>query len=178
MIQYFTILIYRWPVPNEISGWSQLLNEDHKHCDCACSPIDCILIRARREIEIEHPIAAQRSSNSCGRSYLHLRSAARNPFRLPMLRSVCFPVTVNDPVGPTGPWTTTWMPNSCALQVHFLSVAEGIATLCASGARRVEMMIITGLQDLAADVTTAVGALHAELLLVVFLAVRHPISVE
>lgn len=41
-----------------------------------------------------------------------------------------------------------------------------------------EMMIITGLQDFAAYVTIAVGTFHPELLLIILLAVRHPVSVE
>jgi len=41
-----------------------------------------------------------------------------------------------------------------------------------------EMMVVAGLQNLAANVTVAIGALYSKLLLVIFLAVRHAVSVE
>lgn len=63
------------------------------------------------------------------------------------------------------------MPDRRALEVHLLAVAEGIAALGAAGAGRVEVMVVAGLEDFSADVALAVGALHAERLLVVLLAV-------
>lgn len=94
-----------------------------------------------------------------------------------MLRGVDVPVSVHDAVRSGGSRTATRVPYSRALQIHLLPVAERIAAFRAACAGRVEMMVVTGLQDLAADVTIAVGALHPELLLVILLAVRHAVSV-
>lgn len=63
------------------------------------------------------------------------------------------------------------MPNRRALQIHFLAIAERVAALRAPSASRVEMMVVSRLQDLAADVPLAVSALHAERLLIILLAV-------
>lgn len=63
------------------------------------------------------------------------------------------------------------MPNRRALQIHLFAVAEGVAALGTPGTGRVEVVVVSRLQDLAADVPLAVGALHAERLLIVLLAV-------
>lgn len=86
-------------------------------------------------------------------------------------------MSVYDAVGSGGSWTTARMPNRGALQVHLLAVAERVAAFRATRAGRVEMMIVTCLQDLSADETVAIGALHSELLLVILLAVRHTVPV-
>lgn len=65
------------------------------------------------------------------------------------------------------------MPNSAALQVHFLAIAEGIAALGAARTGWMEVMVVACLQHFAADETIAVGALHPEALLVALLAIRH-----
>lgn len=71
----------------------------------------------------------------------------------------------------SGPWTTTRVPNGCALQVHLLSIPKWVTTLGASGTRRVEVVVIPRLQHLAANVAVAVGTLYPKLGLVVLLAV-------
>lgn len=63
------------------------------------------------------------------------------------------------------------MPNRRALQIHFLAIAEWIAALRATGAGRVEVMVIAGLEHFAADVTLAISAFDAEGLLVILFAV-------
>lgn len=95
-----------------------------------------------------------------------------------MLRRVGLRVTVDDAVGGGGSWTAPRVPDGGSLQEHLLAIAEGIAALGATSARRVEVMVLAGLQDLAAYVPVAVRALNAELFLVVFLAIRHPVSVK
>jgi hypothetical protein len=67
--------------------------------------------------------------------------------------------------------TAARMPDCRALEVHFLAVTEGIAALRAASAGRVKVMVVTSLENLATDVALAVSTLHAEGLLVVFLAV-------
>lgn len=76
-------------------------------------------------------------------------------------------------LGGTG--TATRMPNSAALQVHFLAIAKGIAALGAARTGWMEVMVVARLQHLAADETIAVGALHPEALLVALLAIRNRI---
>lgn len=71
--------------------------------------------------------------------------------------------------------TTAWMPDGAALQIHFLAIAKRITALGASRARRVEVMVLTGLQHLAADEAIAVGTLDAKRFLVALFAVRHTI---
>lgn len=63
------------------------------------------------------------------------------------------------------------MPNRCALQIHFFAVAEGVAALRTPSTGRVEVVVVSRLQNLAADVPLAVSALHAERLLIILLAV-------
>ena len=63
------------------------------------------------------------------------------------------------------------MPNSCALQEHFLSIAKRIATLGTSGAGWMKMIVFSSLQDLARDKSEAVGALHPKQVLIAFFAV-------
>lgn len=109
------------------------------------------------------------------RTYLHFRSTTGNPLRLSMLRS--FPVSVDNTVRSGGSWTAARMPDRGALQVHLLSVAERVAAFCATRTGRVEMMVVTRLQNFTADKAVAVGALNPELLLVVLLAVRHAVPV-
>lgn len=92
-----------------------------------------------------------------------------------MLWRVSFSVAVHDTIGSARARATAGMPNGSALQVHLLSIAERIATLGATGTSRVKMMIVTCLQHLSADVTIAIGAFHAEQLLVILLAIRHPV---
>ena len=75
------------------------------------------------------------------------------------------------------------MPNGRALQIHLLSVPEGIAALAAPGAGGVEVVVVPGLQHLARDEAVAVGTLHPVLLVVVLLAigaalVTHVLTVE
>lgn len=67
------------------------------------------------------------------------------------------------------------MPYRTTLQVHFLAIAERIATFGAPGARRMEVMIVTSLQHFAADVPITVGTLNTERFLEILLAVRHTI---
>ena len=43
-------------------------------------------------------------------------------------------------------WPAAGMPDGGALQEHLLAVAEGLATLGAAGARRVEVVVVTGLK--------------------------------
>lgn len=86
-------------------------------------------------------------------------------------------MSVDDTVGSGRSRTAARMPNGGALQVHLLPVAERVTAFRATRARRMEMMIVTGLQDLAADVAIAVSTLHPELLLVVLLAVRHAVPI-
>ena len=62
------------------------------------------------------------------------------------------------------------------LQIHLLAVSERVSALGAACAGRVEVVVVAGLQHLAADVALAVGALDAELGLVVLLAERLAIS--
>lgn len=93
-----------------------------------------------------------------------------------MLRSVSFTVTIDDAVRATGPWSATRMPYRGTLQVHLFPVPERITALGASRASRMKVMIITGLEDFAADVAVAVGALYAKLFLIILLAVRYPVS--
>jgi len=95
-----------------------------------------------------------------------------------MLRSVSIPVSVHDTIGSGRSWTAAWMPYSGTLQIHFFSIAERVAAFRAARASRMEMMVVTGLQDLAANVTVAIGALYSKLLLIILLAVRHAVSVE
>lgn len=71
--------------------------------------------------------------------------------------------------------TTSRMPYRTTLQVHFLAIAERIATFGAPGARRMEVMIVTSLQHFAADVPITVGTLNTERFLEILLAVRHTI---
>lgn len=111
-------------------------------------------------------------------SYLHLRCAAGNPFWFSMLWRVSFSVAVHDTIGSARTRATTGMPNGSALQVHLFSIAKRIATLGATGTSRVKMMIVTCLQHLSADVTIAIGAFHTEQLLIILLAIRHPVSVD
>lgn len=65
----------------------------------------------------------------------------------------------------------TRMPNRCALQIHFFAVAKRIAALGTASARRVKVMIVTGLQHFSTNVTLAVSTFDAEGLLVVLLTV-------
>ena len=95
-----------------------------------------------------------------------------------MLRRVSFAVAIHDTIWTARAWSATRMPNGGPLQVHLLSVTERIAALGATSAGRMKMMIVAGLQHLSADVTIAVGTFHTKLLLVIFLAVRHPVSVD
>lgn len=67
------------------------------------------------------------------------------------------------------------MPDRAALQVHLLAIAERIATLCAARARRMKVVVLAGLQHLAANEAAAVGALDAKQLLVALLAVRYAV---
>ena len=123
------------------------------------------------------------------RVYLHLGGAAGDALGLGsgggrrgcasgsrMLRRVGLGVAVDDAVGPRGPGPAARMPDRRPLQEHLLAVAEGIAAFGAARARRMEVVILAGLQHLAAYVAITVGALHAELLLVVSLAIRHAVS--
>lgn len=87
-------------------------------------------------------------------------------------------MAVHDTIGSARTRATTGMPNGSALQVHFFSIAKRIATLGATGTSRVKMMIVTCLQHLSADVTIAIGAFHTEQLLIILLAIRHPVSVD
>lgn len=112
------------------------------------------------------------------RTYLHLRSAAGNSFRFPMLRGMGVPVSIHDAIGSGGSWTAAWVPYGSTLQVHFFPVAKRVAAFRTAGASRMEMMVIAGLQNLAADVTVAIGAFYSKLLLIILLAVRHAVSVE
>lgn len=87
-------------------------------------------------------------------------------------------MSVDDAIGPGGSWATAWVPYGGTLQVHFLPIAERVAAFRAARAGRMEMMVVAGLQNLAADVTVAIGALYPKLLLIILLAVRHAVSVE
>lgn len=70
------------------------------------------------------------------------------------------------------------LPHIHTLQIHLLSVSKWITTLGASGTRRVEVVVVTCLQHLAADVTFAVGTLYPKLGLVVLLAIREAVPGE
>ena len=63
------------------------------------------------------------------------------------------------------------MPDGCALQEHFLSIAKRIATLGTPRARRMKMIVFSSLQDFARDKSEAVGALHPKQVLIAFFAV-------
>lgn len=95
-----------------------------------------------------------------------------------MLRGMGIPVSVHDTVGPGGSRAAARMPNGSALQVHLFPIAERVAAFRATRARRVEMMVVAGLQDLAADVAIAVRALYPKLLLIILLAVRHAVPAD
>lgn len=71
--------------------------------------------------------------------------------------------------------TAARVPDGVALQVHLLAVAKGVAALGAPRTGRVEVVVAARLQDLAADVSIAVGTLDTVRLLVALLAVRHPV---
>ena len=43
--------------------------------------------------------------------------------------------------------TTARMPDSRALEVHLLPVTEGVAALCTAGTGRVEVIVVSGLQN-------------------------------
>lgn len=83
--------------------------------------------------------------------------------------------TIEYNAGLGGAGTTAWMPNGTALQVHFLAIAEWIATLGAAGTGWMEVVVVASLEHLATDEPIAVGALDAKALLVALLAVRHRI---
>jgi len=70
------------------------------------------------------------------------------------------------------------MPYGSTLQVHFLPVAERVAAFRTARTGWMEMMVVAGLQNLAADVTIAIGAFYSKLLLIIFLTVRHAVSVK
>lgn len=81
----------------------------------------------------------------CNRTYLHLRSAAGDPLRFPMLRGVSI-VSVHDTIrSGGGSWTAARVPYGGTLQVHFLPVAERVAAFRAACAGRMEMMVVAGL---------------------------------
>lgn len=63
------------------------------------------------------------------------------------------------------------MPNRGALQIHLFTIAEGVAALGTPRTCRVEVVVVSRLQNLAADVPLAVSALHTERLLIILLAV-------
>lgn len=67
------------------------------------------------------------------------------------------------------------MPYCTTLQVHFLAISERIAALGTPGARRVEVMIVTSLEHLTANVSVAVGTLDPERFLEILLTVRDAI---
>lgn len=71
--------------------------------------------------------------------------------------------------------TTTWMPDSATLQIHFFSVPKGIATFRTTSTCWMKMMIISGLQHLSADKTIAIRTLDPEGLLIIFFAIRNTI---
>lgn len=92
-----------------------------------------------------------------------------------MLRGMGVPVSIHDAIGSGGSWTAAWVPYGSTLQVHFFPVAKRVAAFRTAGASRMEMMVIAGLQNLAADVTVAIGAFYSKLLLIILLAVRHAV---
>lgn len=85
-------------------------------------------------------------------------------------------VTIYDTVRTGRSGSAARMPYRGTLQIHLLSVAKRIAALRASRARRMKVMILSGLQYLAAYVTTAISTLYTELFLIVLLAIRHAVS--
>lgn len=115
-------------------------------------------------------------------SYLHLGGTARNTLALSapmmMLRRVYLRVTVGHAIGCRRPWTTSRMPNRGSLQEHFFAISKGITALGAPRASRMKMMVFTGLQYFAAYVAVAVSAFDSELFLIVFFAIRHPVSAK
>lgn len=63
------------------------------------------------------------------------------------------------------------MPNRGALQIHLFAVAERVSALGTPGTGRVEVVVVTCLQNLAADVPLTISALDTERLLIILLAV-------
>ena len=63
-------------------------------------------------------------------------------------------------------WATARVPDSRALEVHLLPVTERVPALCTAGAGRVEVIVVSRLEDLAGDESVAVSAPHSELLVV------------
>lgn len=62
-----------------------------------------------------------------------------------MLWRVSFAVTIHDTVRTARTRTATGMPYGCTLQIHFLSIAERIATLGATSTGRMKVVIVSGL---------------------------------
>ena len=67
------------------------------------------------------------------------------------------------------------MPDRVALQVHLLTIAEGVAAFRAPGTSRMEVVVAPRLQHLTADVAVAVGTLDTVGLLVALFAERIPV---
>lgn len=63
------------------------------------------------------------------------------------------------------------MPNCCSLQIHFFAVPERVAAFGAASARRMEVVVVAGLENLSTDVALAISALNSEGLLVILLTV-------
>ena len=81
-------------------------------------------------------------------------------------------VTVDDdPAAFVGSGTAPRMPDCGSLQEHFFSIAERIPAFGASGARRMEVVVIAGLQHFSRNEPAAVGAFNPEECLVILFAV-------
>ena len=58
--------------------------------------------------------------------------------------------------------TASRMPYGGALQEHFLAITKGVAALSTTGASRMKMVVVTGLQDFSRDKSETVGALDTK----------------